>query len=381
MFTELSDRGILFNCLPGFFRISTKDIKSGSDAFVKLLRTIKEDPSITHDQQMFRDYRNGDSEKLIQELKTACRQQGFDLDSHLNEIEGYELRHFGAWYGMRVAVASFRGAHHEYGRFELDEFFNFLLAHCDIEYICLKDTDEKNNCEAIQKFVSDWLLIDGLQLPDISDERITEYVIKLVMYWAALFDLMMELSHQPSPTLSDYLPELTEKKGEIIIISSIEVFLQRTKNNWAKHKYQKDRINWTELYRDILTAQRTDENYCLYQQETLLNEKELKLWIIDPNTDAIKGRFKHLKEGGLLSADKFKSDIAILYVPFSEADSLVDEISLVRFINIFTYVQRELFHSGRDAEDIVRYFSEYRVYRNVVRERFKRFRQSGELSC
>ncbi|NVJ55491.1 MAG: hypothetical protein HWE19_03950 [Vibrionaceae bacterium] len=380
MFTALSDRGILFNCLPGFFRVSTKDIKSDSDAFVKLMRMLKKDPNITHDQQMFRDYRNGDSEKLIRELRAECRLKGFDLNSYLSEVEGYELRHFGAWFGMKVAVASFRKAHHEYGRFELDEFFSFLLAHCEIEYLCLKDTDEKNNYEVIQKFLRDWLLIDGLQLPEISNEQATEYVIKLVMYWAALFDLMMELSHQPSPTLNNYLPELTEKRGNTLIVPSTEVFLKRLKNNWAKHKYQKDRITWTQLYRDILAAQRTDESYCRYQQEAFLNEKELKLWMVDPDTNAIKARFKRLKEGGLLSADEFKSDIAILYVPFSEADSLVDEISLVRFINIFTYVQRELCHSGRDAEEIVRYFSEYPVYRNLVKDRFERFRQSGTIA-
>ncbi|EJL6998903.1 hypothetical protein NMT47_000044 [Vibrio cholerae] len=381
MFTALSDRGILFNGLPGFFRVSTKDIKSGSDAFVKLMRMLKNDPNITHDQQMFRDYRNGDSEKLIRELMAECRLKGFDLDSYLSEVEGYELRHLGAWFGMKVAVASFRKAHHEYGRFELDEFFSFLLAHCEIEYLCLKGSDEKNNHEVIQKFVRDWLLIDSLQLPEPPNEQVTEYVIKLVMYWAALFDLMMELSHQPSPTLSNYLPELAEKQGKTFIVPSIEVFLERLKNHWAKHKYQKDRITWIQLYRDILAAQRTDESYCRYQQEALLNEKELKLWMVDPDTNAIKARFKRLKEGGLLSADEFKSNIAILYVPFSEADSLVDEISLVRFINIFTYVQRELCHSGREAEEIVRYFSEYPVYRNLVKDRFERFRQSGELTC
>ncbi|ANQ19625.1 hypothetical protein CDB79_RS22195 [Vibrio parahaemolyticus] len=381
MFTALSDRGILFNCLTGFFRVSTKDIKSGSDAFVKLMRMLKKDPNITHDQQMFRDYRNGDPEKLIRELKAVCRLTGFDLDSYLSEVEGYELRHLGAWFGMKVAVASFRKAHHEYGRFELDEFFSFLLAHCEIEYLCLKGTDEKNYHEVIQKFVRDWLLIDRLQLPELPNEQVTEYVIKLVMYWAALFDLMMELSHQPSPTLSNYLPELAEKQGKTFVVPSIEVFLERLKNNWAKDKYQKDRITWTQLYRDILAAQCTDESYCRYRQEAFLNEKELKLWMVDPDTNAIKARFKRLKEGGLLSADEFKSDIAILYVPFSEADSLVDEISLVRFINIFTYVQRELCHSGRDAEEIVRYFSEYPVYRNLVKDRFERFRQSGELTC
>ncbi|POC47598.1 hypothetical protein CRN32_20940, partial [Vibrio vulnificus] len=86
--------------------------------------------------------------------------------------------------------------------------------------------------------------------------------------------------------------------------------------------YQKDRITWIQLYRDILAAQRTDESYCRYQQEALLDEKELKLWMVDPDTNAIKARFKRLKEGDLLSADEFKSNIAILYVPFSEADSL-----------------------------------------------------------
>ncbi|EJL6701675.1 hypothetical protein NMS31_002338, partial [Vibrio cholerae] len=196
MFTALSDRGILFNGLFRFFRVSTKDIKSGSDAFVKLMRMLKNDPNITHDQQMFRDYRNGDSEKLMRELMAEGRLKGFDLDSYLSEVEGYELRHLGAWFGMKVAVASFKKAHHEYGRFELDEFFSFLLAHCEIEYLCLKGSDEKNNYEVIQKFVRDWLLIDSLQLPEPPNEQVTEYVIKLVMYWAALFDLMMELSHQ-----------------------------------------------------------------------------------------------------------------------------------------------------------------------------------------
>ncbi|MPW37303.1 hypothetical protein [Vibrio sp. B1Z05] len=381
MFTALSDKGILFNCLSGFFRVSTKDIKSDSDAFVKLMRMLKKDPYITHDQQMFRDYRNGDSEKLIRELKEECRLTGFDLDSYLNEVEGYEPKHYGAWSSMKVAIASFRKVHHEYGRFELDEFFSFLLAHCEIEYLCLKGTDEKNDYEVIQTFVRDWLYIDRLQLPELPTEQATEYVIKLVMYWAALFDLMMELSHQPSPTLSNYLPELTQKQGKTVVVPSVAVFLERFKNNWAKDKYQKDRITWTQLYRDILAAQRTDESYCCYQQETFLNEKELKLWMVDPDTNAIKARFKRRKEGGLLSAGDFKSDIAILYVPFSEADCLVDEISLVRFINIFTYVQRELCHSGRDAEEIVRYFSEYPVYRNLVKDRFERFRKSGELTC
>lgn len=380
MFTALSDRGILFNGLLGFFLVSTKDIKSGSDAFVKLMRILKKEPDITHDQQMFRDYRNGDSEKLIQELKAECRLKGFDLNSYLSEAEDYELRHFGAWFGIRIAVVSFRKAYHKYGRFELDEFFSFLLAHSEIEYLCLKCTDEKNTYEVIQTFVSDWLLIDELQLPELPNEQVTEYVIKLVMYWAALFDLMMELSHQSSPTLSNYLPELAEKRGKTFVIPSIEVFLEHLKDSWAKHKYQKNRITWTQLYRDILAAQRTDENYCRYQQVAFLNEKELKLWMVDPDTNAIKARFKRLKEGGLLSADEFKSDIAILYVPFSEADSLVDEISLVRFINIFTYVQRELCHSGINAEDIVRYFNEYPVYRNLVKDRFERFRQSGELT-
>ncbi|ELP5726924.1 hypothetical protein QTV44_000097 [Vibrio vulnificus] len=381
MFTTLSDRGIIFNGLFGFFRVSTKDITSDSDAFVKLMRMLKKDPNITHDQQMFRDYRNGDSEKLMRELMAECRLKGFDLESCLSEVEGYELRHLGAWFGMKVAVASFRKAHHKYGWFELDEFFSFLLAHCEIEYLCLKGSDEKNNHEVIQKFVRDWLRIDSLQLPEPPNEQVTEYVIKLVMYWAALFDLMMELSHQPSPTLSNYLPELDEKQGKTFVVPSMEVFLKRLKSNWAEDKYQKDRITWTQLYRDILAAQCTDESYCRYRQESFLNEKELKLWMVDPDTNAIKARFKRLKEGGLLSADEFKSDIAILYVPFSEADSLVDEISLVRFINIFTYVQRELCHSGRDAEEIVRYFSEYPVYRNLVKDRFERFRQSGELTC
>ena len=379
MFSKLSNRGILFNNLPEFYRISTKDIQSSSDLFVKMMRALKEDPSITHDQQMFRDYRNGDSEKLIRELKTTCSQQGFDIDKHVKELEGYELRHFGAWYGLRIAITSFREAHHSYDIFELDEFFDFLVAHCEIEYLCLKDVDEKSSYDGVEKFIHDWLLMDGLKFPEILDEQLTEYVTKLVMYWAALFDLMMEVWHQTPPTMNNYLPRIVKKKGETYLIPSIEVFLERLKKNWAKEKYQKDDIKWASLYKDILRAQATDSGYCMHQQREPLKEGDPRL--IDPNTRALKKSFARLRQGGLLSADKFKSDIAILYVSFSNTDSLVDEVGLLRLINMFTYVQRELCQVGKDADDIVQYFSEYPMYRRLVRERFNRFKQSGVLYC
>ena len=141
------------------------------------------------------------------------------------------------------------------------------------------------------------------------------------------------------------------------------MFLIELKNKWAKSKYSKTTISWSQLYRDIARAKKP---------QTLENH-------VDADIDFIKTKFSRWRSGeSKLTIDSFKQNIAVLNTPY---DSKYFDTSLlvILFVNVFDTLQKELISEKIDREFIVEQFERYPAYKNIVASRYKLYCETGGI--
>ncbi|PMN72542.1 hypothetical protein [Enterovibrio norvegicus] len=369
MLDEFTNAGLLFNQLPKLLLTSTKAVKSESDLLVKMARVTRQDKSITHDHQFFRNFRKEgfNSESFSQYF-------GTEWQGNIEHFsEGVNPEHAYAWFQVKTTIAGFKNGFGSAG--ELKYFWPFIDAHTEVEYQFIKENYGSEDLSNMSSYLKEWLLVERINLSEPSLEEGATYAIYMVMYWSALYELFLEveMGSDDYSKLSKCLPVNRVKEPNIIFSPSVEVYLTNVKKGWAKDRYHKDDIKWTELYGDIARAQLGDPNIL----ENPVKSDSLEL--IKPDTSNIKKRFDRWRQGGLISIEELRKNIVILRVPYSDSEGVLT-LETIWFINLFTNIQTELFKAGVSSQEIADTFAKYPDFKGLVKDRFERFKETGVLS-
>ncbi|WP_100915181.1 hypothetical protein [Pseudoalteromonas spongiae] len=364
--------GYIFNQLPNLLTKGLNCFTSESDLLVKLARIHRQDPSITHDQNLFRKIRSSEAnDEITDELSKFLN---FDENMlYSTPIEDIDLKTVGAWFLVDSMVNGFKS-----NRFCKNEtasnYFDFIHAHCKLEQSLITEQLIEKDVTKINSYLEKWLHTK-VEFPNPSVEEHSSYVSNFTMYVCALIELGLEVLNETdiNSKLNEVLPRHEERKQDHLLIPSSEIFLEKTKAAWAKDKYGKVKISWEQFYRDILTAQAKDE--------TLIKKhpKYAEIDLIDPDTKAIKKRFQRWRAGDLFTLEDFRVYIAILRLPYKDLQQQLG-LECYFLVNIFTYVQSDLMNNGIHPREITEIFSRYPEYKDLVNIRFDEFKQSGVLT-
>lgn len=364
--------GYIFNQLPNLLTKGLNCFTSESDLLVKLARIHKQNPSITHDQNLFRKIRNSEAnDEITNELVEFLDFNGKMLPT--TSIEEFDLKTIGAWFLVDSIVDGFKA--NKFYKSETDnKYFDFIHAHCELEQTFITDLLLQKDVTQINSYLEKWLLTK-IKFPEPSVEERASYVSNLTMYVCALIELGLEALNESdvNSILNKVLPRHEIKKQEHLLIPSSEVLLENTKAAWAKDKYGKEKISWEQFYRDILTAQAKDE--------TLIKKspKFAEIDVIDPDTKAIKKRFQRWRAGDLFTLEDFRVYLAILRLPYKDSKQQLG-LECYFLVNIFTYVQSDLMNNGIHPREITEIFSCYPEYKDLVNTRFNDFTKLAQLT-
>ncbi|OEE47973.1 hypothetical protein A1OS_23705 [Enterovibrio norvegicus] len=368
MLDEYTNAGLLFNQLPKLLLTSTKAVKSESDLLVKMARVVRQDESITHDHQFFRNFRNEgfNAESFFQYFGAEWREK----IEYFNE--GVDPAHVFAWFHVKTAIAQLRISFDSDD--ELDDFWEFIDSHTEIEHQFAKENYGSEGFSNMSSYLKEWLLVERINPSEPSLEEGATYSIHMVMYWGALFELFLETytSSTEHSILNLCLPGYDSKKE--MFSPSTEVVLIAVKKGWAKKQYAQSDMKWKKLYQDIKCAQMKDPHKDL--NEPLVDE--FPQMLVDPDVDGIKKRFDRWRNGELISLVDVRKYIAILRAPFSATESNVT-LDIFILINMFTYVQKELLKAGVAPQVLADTFAKYPEFKGLAKDRFERFTETGVL--
>ncbi|MDW7548607.1 hypothetical protein [Pseudoalteromonas peptidolytica] len=372
MIHEQFNLGFIFNQLPNLLSKGINCFTSESDLFVKLARVCKQDPSITHDQSIFRKIRNSEVDhEITNELSKFLNFDEKMLPT--TPIEESDLKTLGAWFLVDSMIDGYKLNGHCKNEVA-SKYLDFIHAHCEIEKAIIEELTVYKQIPQIDSYLERWL-IAKITFPEPSVEELASYVSSLTMYVCALIELGLEVLNETNVNskLNKVLPRHEIKKQHHLLIPSSEVLLEKTKAAWAKDKYEKEKISWEQFYRDILTAQARDE--------TLIKKhpKYAEIDVIDPDTKAIKKRFQRWRAGDLFTIEDFRVYLAILRLPYKDSKQHLG-LECYFLVNIFTYVQLDLIKNGIHPRDIEDLFSRYPEYKDIVNSRFNEFKLSGVLT-
>ncbi|MGF1708893.1 hypothetical protein [Enterovibrio baiacu] len=369
MLDEYTNAGLLFNQFPKLLLTSTKAVKSESDLLVKMARIVRQDESITHDHQFFRNFRNEgfNDESFFQYFGAEWREK-FEHFS-----EGVEPAHTYAWFHVKTTIAAFKNGFGSAG--ELKYFWPFIDAHTEVEHQFVKENYGSDDLSNIPPYLKKWLLVERINLSEPSLEEGATYLIHMVMYWGALFELFLETdTNSTEHSILDLcLPSYDSKKE--MLSPSTEAVLIAVKKGWAKKQYAQSDMKWKKLYQDIKCAQMKDPHKDL--NEPLV--EEFPQMLVDPDVDGMKKRFDRWRNGELISLVDVRKYITILNAPFSATEGNVT-LDIFIFINMFTLVQKELNRAGVAHQEIADTFAKYPDFKGLVKDRFERFKETGVLS-
>ncbi|WP_125560867.1 hypothetical protein [Pseudoalteromonas rubra] len=371
MFGNAINHGLLFNHLPELILHASKGIDSYEDLFVKLSRVIKEGQSITCDHQIFRKARAGALN--YEEFESYLNVRAFDID--INEITPAELKNQGAWCFLKGAIAGSRAQLGKEEDYSFHSYWDFLSAHCDLEHDIIKKLRETKETRVAHCFIRQWLLIDKPNLISPTPEESSVYLIRMVMYWAALFELYEEIDYGAPDfsILEKVIPQATGKKSSGGLSLSSECMLEAFKARWGKDNVKR-KVKWADLYRDIVRKQLKDPD--IDGPSVKAGSAEL----VDPDISAIKKRFERWRKGKqILSMEDVRKDLLILRCRYAETEKH-PFIRPFLFVNLFTLTQVELKNHGVSADTIVEEFSHYQSYKQLVKNRFVYFQQTHQLT-
>lgn len=363
------DNGFLFNQFQGLMLRALNLVESDSDLLVKVAQKIKRDKNITHDHQIFRDFRANELD--VERLQSYL---GFELPEGYPDYNSCDTKSIGGWLHLQGAVFMLRNASGESDC--LDTFWSFISAHCQLEYEQILLARTTKDISLAEEFLQQWLYLDEISLTSHDPSSIITYVINMIMFWSACFELFLELEYQSDDhsIMCHLLPTWHIKKEEPYFSNTNERVIEQVKRNWAKKTYNRDSISNAQLHRDILSKQYDDETLDTSQLFTCKED------IIDPNTDAIKKRFQRIGKGQLFTLKQFRTDIAILNLSFKDTE---DELALIipyLLTNLFTLCQTDLIKMGCKFDLIVDNFSYYPEMKLKIKKRYEHFQDSGELN-
>lgn len=365
MYDKFTNSGLLFNHLPKLVLIATKAIKSESDLLVKLAREVKNDPNITHDHQFFRQFR-AEGLDIDKFAKYFGQKYVLQTQEQLSEVNP---DHLGAWFQVKQIVKGFKQSFDPTNA--LGSYWLFLESHTEVEHSFIKKNYGKDSFDQIIAYLNDWLLVDRFCPTKPTTLQSTQYLIHMVMYWGALYELLLEeysgsVEHS---ILKKCLP-LVDKKKKFVYSSGI--FLNNVKRGWAKEQYSKENIQWTVLQRDIIQSQRNDPDLVGRLSEISIYDD------IDPDLTAIKQRFTRWRKGDFLSIDDVRTNIAVLRSTYKQTENILT-LDIIIFINLFTHIQKELLSSGASEQTIVDTFERYAEFKSIVERRYSNFKCTGNL--
>lgn len=366
MYDQFTNSGLLFNQLPKLVLTATKAIKSESDLLVKVARGVKNDPSITHDHQFFRLFR---AEGM--DIDRFTKYFGQDHASlMLEQISDINPAHLGAWFQVKQIVKGFKTSFDPTN--DLGSYWLFLESHTEVEHCFIKKHYGTDSFDQITVYLNDWLLVDTFCPTKPTKLQATHYLIHMVMYWGALYELFLEeyCGSVEHSILKKCLPLVDKKKK---LVHSSGIFLNNVKEGWAKERYSKKNIKWTELQRDIIRAQLNDPDLVGRLSETSIYDD------IDPDLNAIKQRFTRWRKGGFLSVEDVRTDIAVLRATYKQTENMLT-LDIIIFINLFTHIQEELISSGISEQAVVDTFARYTEFKSTVERRYSSFKCTGNLT-
>lgn len=201
-------------------------------------------------------------------------------------------------------------------------------------------------------------------------------MIKLTMYWCAIFELFFDLEYgSDCHSILDMVLPATYKKNNCTYFSSTsEQYLEKFKNTWAERKYNKKKMSWESLFQDILRMQQSDQN--LTPKAYGMNSYEL----ISLDTSTIKKRFQRWRKvEQLFTYEDFRKYIAILTVPYRDSEYDLG-IMIYVLVNLFSHTQSNLIKAGTPPDLIVKEFSDYPDFKCLVQKRYDQFCElNGQL--
>lgn len=366
MFEERTNAGLLFNQLPKLALTASMTRASESNLLVKIARLIKNDPNITHDHQFFRQLRS----------------EGMDIDKFasyfgqeyvspvLEDISERDPVHLSAWFQVQQTVKGFKKTFDPTN--ELASYWLFLESHTELERCFIEEHYGTDCLEQISDYLRDWLLVESFSLDKPTKQQTTQYLIHMVMYWGALYELFLEeyCESVEHSILKKCLPSIDRKKE---FVNSTGAFVNNFKAGWAKEQYSKDDIMRTKLLRDILRAQAQDPNLAgsLHGMSTYDD--------IDPDLTAIQKRFLRWRKGDFLSIEDVRRYFAILRASYEQTEDYLT-LDIIIFINLFTRIQRELLSNGSSEQTIVDTFARYTEIKSLVERRYNSFKCTGNLT-
>jgi len=369
--------GLLFNHLPELLFFSTKLFASETNMLLKLAKIQKKDNSITSDHQFFRDAKKNILE--IEEFESYLCLDGDKFTKLFNaeNLEDISAKHSGGWFILKSIVCGFRGTLKESEEPQLFSFMNFVESHCDLEYEFIKQYHGTKDISAANDFIDKWLKCDNIDFINLTNDKKAEYIISLVMYWAALFEKFLEIEFGTGENgynslLMKVLPTHNQKNQSKIHLSN-EAMLIAVKAKWAKERYNKNKITWDKLYSDIAKARLTDPKLTTPPLEHDSDE------LISPDISAIKKQFSRWRKGSTLTIDHALQYTAILRTKYKPEDIDYSLFSIV-FINLFTFIQKDLLNANIATKTIVDKFKMYAEYKDLVDSRFQEFYKTGELT-
>lgn len=367
MFDANLQHGFLFNQAPSLICKAMNNAESNSDLLVKMARFCKGDKNITHDHQPFREYRSTGHvtmERIGKYFDSTLSTAAFD--------EEYEPETLGAWYICKQVIKSFAQRSPQSG--PLTNYWSYLDAHCDLDRKFFVEAKAQEGVSLFYKYLNNWLDMDiesgGSELEQ--NDLILSYIVRLVLYWAALLELYLELEYgnDKHSKLQFMLPSI-KQKNRLSLTSEMLFF--RLKSRWAELEYKKPKITNETLYKDILKKQCSDDNIDTSDPNNPTNDN------VSPYTETMRKRFQRYRKGQLFTYKGFQKDIAILSRPYAEEWEPQVYIPFL-LVNLFTLMQMELLESKACPKKIEKEFSRYPKYKVLVKNRFNAFLDSGELA-
>lgn len=349
--------------------------------FLKTARFITKDNRLTSDLQIFRDIRadKPDLNKIKDIFSSKIPMENMEVEIDKFNITPNEI---GGWYVLLTQLVGYKESIKRFD--DTDETLNyldFLEAHCLLERSFFSDARQMPNLNKawINEKVSSWLLIDKIDLLDGPKEEKVEYFISLVLYWTALYEVLMHVEWQDenySNMLLKSLPILGKSQS---LCRSNEVLLEQLKKNRAEIK-DKKKLKWSELSADIALAR---VNNGLSVSASSYNDyvpKEANAQVLKRLTRWRKGYTKDgNKNISFISIDDFKQYLAILECKYDKDDMDTSYFGII-FLQLWELMQFECQKLNIADEFIVEIFSKYPQYIELVKKRFENYKATNELS-
>lgn len=368
--------GLLFNHLPEIVFFATNLFSSDTDLLVKMSRKIKKDENITRDHQIFR--KAAKKELSPEELATYFSPDNPDFVERFNFLKDndFDLKNLGAWFILLSQIRGFKLSLNPED-IEISNYLTFLEDFCLLEYNFIKSNKGKNDFDKTNAFLTNWLNCTPFESNEPKLETRAKYMICLVMHWAALFEKLLEIEYCEAEEgynsiLIKSLPKICIKGTTALFYLTTEQFITRIKDKRSEQFTSKKKYKWTDFYRDIARAQLLDP----YLNPEALSEDDKRL--LDPETSAIKKQISRWFDGGRLSIEHVKRYFLIFEQSYDPKEMDFSLFS-IEFINIFSYIQIELFKADVPPEVIVKEFSRYSEYKDLVNKRYESYQNSNTL--